>query len=211
MSLAALPSKVIYTGDGVTTAFPITMPLPAGSTGSDLYLTIFDTLGNSYQITTNFTIDLSGLKINYPTVGSVYPLGAGVNALPVSWQLVIARVEPLSQLLSVASQGSFTSTAIQQALDLITMILQQLQEQINRAVLVGINTPSPASPVIAPNASGLAIVNGTYAALKALAALNPTVQMWGFATDQGVAGQLYFYCGNTAVGDQGWFGPLAGG
>jgi hypothetical protein len=202
MSVAAGSSKKIYAGDGSTTVFPITFPLPVGSTGSDIKAVVVDNLGNLTELGSNYSVDLNAMTVTYPVVGGISPLAPAVNALPAGWQIVLARVEPLAQLLSLVAQGSFSAAAIEKAFDLLTMIAQQLQEQMNRAVLLPINTPdSNESPVVAPTAGVLIRYEDTFAHLQAIAAAAPTVQFWGYATDRFI---LYFYSGNTSLGDGGF-------
>ena len=96
----------------------------------------------------------------------------------------------------------FSAAAMMLALDKLTMICQQLQEQLNRAVLLPINTPdNTLNPVISPSAGVPITYNRTWAELAAIAAADPTTQFWGYATDQT---QLYFYTGNVNVGAGGF-------
>lgn len=206
MTVANPINKNIFQGDGVTTAFSFTFQLPAGSTGLDIYLFAFDNLGNTYPITSNFTLNLAAAQINYPTVGGVAPLAPGVNQLPANWQLVAIRIESITQALNLITQGPFSAAGIMAALDYLTMICQQLQEQISRAVLVPVNTPGPATPVIAPATApiGVVQVNGTWAQLVAFALASPTGQFFGFVTSGDQAGSQFFYTGNVALGNQGF-------
>ena len=199
-------NKNIFQGDGVTTAFSFTFQLPAGSNGSDIYLFVFDNLGNLTAITSNFTLNLGGAQINYPTVGGVAPLAPGVNALPANWQMVAVRSESIIQALNLITQGPFSAAAIMAAFDYLTMICQQLQEQISRAVLVPINTPGPATPVVAPATAPIGViqVNGTWAQLVAYAQAAPTGQFFGFVSSGDQAGSQFFYTGNVAIGNQGF-------
>lgn len=195
----------------MTTAFSYTFQLPAGSVGSDIYLFVFDNLGNMTAITSNFTLNLAAATINYPTVGGVAPLGAGINALPANWQLVAIRIESIIQALSLVTQGPFSAAGIMAAFDYLTMICQQLQEQISRAVLVPVNTPGPGTPVVAPTVSpfGLVQVNGTWAQLVTYAQASPTQQFIGFVNSGDLKGSWFFYSGDVTLGNQGFI--AAGG
>jgi hypothetical protein len=211
MSLAALSSKVIYSGDGSTTAFTYSFPIQS-TDGSDLIIFVVDDAGVVTQLTGNYTVNVGTSTVNYPTVGGVSPLASGINALPNGWQIVIMRVEALTQALALTNQGVFDADSINDELDKLTMITQQLQEQIDRCVKYPVNT----TPSTADVASFLAAVDAvmppfsadTYANLKILSAANPTTRRWGYALDQGT-GQLYFYTANLSSGDQGWI--LVGG
>ena len=206
--IAATTPKVIYQGDGVTTTFGFSFPLPSGSTGSELQVYVFDSNNpqDQFLLTGNYSVNVAAGTVSYPTVGGVAPLGVGVNALPANWQLVIARVVPLTQLLSILTQGVFDGPSFSAALDYIMMAIQQLQEQINRATLVPINTPGPANAILPATIAPVVVVqiNGTWAQLVAYAQLNPTGQFFGLVTSGDLSGSQFFYSGNVALGNQGF-------
>ncbi len=214
------PSNVnIISGDGLTTVFGFTFQLPVGSTGSDIYAYVIDNLGNVTRLTSNYTLNISAFQLTYPVTGGIAPLAVGVNALPVGWTLAIYRIESLTQALNLVTQGPFPAAGLMAALDYLTFILQQLQEQINRCITFPIgSTPTDASRTITQitisTANGTILgaitLTGTYANLKA-ANPQPAAYTFAWATDLGTAGALVFYCGNPAVGDSGWFGPVLGG
>lgn len=201
-------NKNIFSGDGITTVFSYTFQLPASSNGSDIYLFVFDNLGVMTPITSNFTLDLNAATITYPVTPGIAPLAPAVAALPANWQIVAMRIESLTQALNMVTQGPFPAAGIMAAFDMLTFICQQLQEQINRATLVAVNVPGPATPVVAPTVYpvGLVQVNGTWAQLVTLSVANPTVQFLGFVTSGDMAGQWFFYTGNVLLGNQGFLG-----
>lgn len=210
MTIAAAQSKVIYAGDGVTTAFPFAFEIET-TDGSDLQISVVDNLGNVTLLTSNYSVDVANAKVNYPTVGGVAPLGLGVNAVPANWNLVINRVEPLSQTVSLSDQN-FSLPALEEGLDKIVMTLQQLQEQLNRAVLLPINTVQAAQPVVAPTVApaGLVQLSGTWNQLVTYAALNPTVQFLGYVNSGDLSGSWFFYSGNVLLGNQGFLAAAGG-
>lgn len=206
MTVPAESNKVIYAGDGSTTAFPFTFTLPSDSTGTDVLGYVVDNLGNVTLLASNYTVDVTNKKFNYPTVGGVSPLPVGDNALPSGWELVIIRIETIEQILSLISQGIFDAASIMLAFDKIVMILQQLQEQLDRCVKVALNTPNTVEgPVIPATQAMLPLYKGTYAQIKSQAAAAPTQQAWGWASDLNAgSGQLAFYTANASIGDSGW-------
>lgn len=207
MSLTATSNKNQYNGDGVTTVFPFTFPLPAGSTGSEIDVRVYDNNGAETVLSSNFSIDLNNKNVTYPNVGGQAPLAAGINALPAGWSIVIRRIEPLTQALVLTSQGVFDAKSIEGNFDKIVMMLQQLQEQLNRCLQYPANVV-PTSQQLNPSALTVSITplinNGTLAQLKAKAIAAPTVQFLCFGTDMGAVGQFGVYVGNTAIGDQGF-------
>ncbi len=207
MTLAAAPSKIIYAGDGVTTAFGFAFTIFTGD-GSDIEVTVFDNASprNEYPLTGNFTVDIPNSRVLYPTVGGVSPLAPAVTALPVGWEIVLNRVEALDQAVVLTDEGVISLAALESELDYLTAICQQLQEQINRATLVPVNTPGPAQAITAPAVSpvGLVQVNGTWAQLVTYAQAAPTIQFLGFVTSGDQAGSQFFYSANVNLGNQGF-------
>ena len=213
MSLSAQTNKLIYAGDGMTTAFDITFTLPTGSTGTDIFVYVVDNVGNVTLLTSNYTVDLNTMKVNYPTVGGIAPLGVGVNAVPVNWELVLLRSEPLSQNLSLTNNGVLDMPSLEAEFDKLTMITQQLQEQISRCFQAPINLPyNPLSPVLPPTTGVLTQQTGTLAQLIVISNAAPTTAMFGIATDIG-GGQLVWYPGYASTNGlqgSGWY-AIAGG
>lgn len=209
MTLAAAPSKVILSGDGSTTAFSYTFAINS-TDGSDIVVSIADNASppNITVLSSNYSVDINNKHITYPTVGGVAPLAAGVNALPAGWQIILQRIEPVSQNVQLSDQNTINFASVEAELDKITMILQQLSEQIGRCLQYPVNVVPSAAQL---NPSNLTvsitplIATGTLAQLKAKAQLAPTVQFLCLATDLGTVGQFGFYIGNTTVGDMGFF------
>lgn len=214
MSVAQQNSYNGFAGDAATTIFSLTFAVPSDSTGSDILVYVIDASGNITLLGSNYTLDLVGKTLTYPVTPGQAPLAAGVAALPVGWQLYALRIESMVQPLALTTQGPFPAAGLMLALDKQTMMIQQLQDQINRCIKYPIGqtptTTNVADFINAVAAILLQMQKGTYANLKIAAAANPTRQMWGWATDLGASGQLMFYGGDTTVGDGGWFGPLAG-
>lgn len=210
MTLAAASSKNTFQGDGSNTVFTFTFPIPSGSTGSDIAVYVVDDEGTPYLLASNYAVDVAESTITYPVtvdpvLGAGSPLPAGAAAVPEGWQLVAARIEPLSQLTTIANQGAFPAAAIEAALDKIVMVLQQMQEQVDRSYKAPVQEASSDADLADFLASVAAIYPpfsvGTYADLKILSTGAPTVRRFGFATD---TRSLYFYTGTITDGDEGW-------
>lgn len=208
----------IIDGDGVTTVFGYTFELPSDSDGGDIYVYVIDDQDNITLLTSNYTLDLNAATITYPVTSGISPLNPGVTALPIGWQIAIYRIENLTQALSLTTQGPFPAAGMMAALDMLTFITQQLQEQINRCVKYPIGQIPTSTDVTAFLAAVSALIPqsplfGTYAYVKSVAALAPTTYRFAVVTDQNNlgTGQLFFYSGNVSAGDGGWFGPLTGG
>lgn len=219
MAISDASNKHIYAGDanaGTNTpgqAFDITFDLPDDSTGTDVYGYVVDTLGTVTLLTSNYTVDVAAKHFIYPTVGAVAPLTTGINAVPVGWELVIVRSEPLSQDLTLTNQGVFDLPSLEAAYDKLTMICQQLQEQISRCFKAPINVPySITTPITPPAAGVLTQVTGTLAELIVISSASPTLARFGIATDIG-SGQLVWYPGYASTNGlqgSGWY-AIGGG
>lgn len=209
MTVSTQNNDNIFDGDGSTDQWSFTFELPSDSVGDDIYVYVIDDEGSITQITTNFTLDLNAQTITYPVTPGVSPLESGVSFLPAGWQLAVLRLEDIVQALNLTTQGAFPSAGLMLGLDKIVMILQQLQEQIDRCI----KYPIGQAPTTADISTAVAAISSvfppftsdTYPNLLLLSAGSPTQKRWGFATDfNGGNGQLCFYTANTAVGDQGW-------
>jgi hypothetical protein len=208
----------ISDGDDSTTVFGFTFAVPTASTGTDIYVYIIDDTGTITLITSNYTLDLSAKTVTYPNTAGITPLDPGVAALPSGWQIAIYRVEPLTQVLNLTTQGPFPSAGMMASLDQLEYQIQQIQEQLNRCVKYPIGQAPTTTDVNDFIAAVNAIIApppiyGSYTYVKSIAALAPTTFRTAFVNDQNSLGawQFFIYSGNVAAGDGGWFGPLSGG
>jgi microcystin-dependent protein len=132
MTIETTAIKAVATGNGATTIWPFTFLIPAES---DLVLTLVDVAsGNPTTIApVNYTVTGAGNEaggtVTYPLSGS-----------PVSsaYYIVIERTLPLTQETDLLNQGAVYPQAIEDALDYLTMITQQLQDQIDRAIVFSV-------------------------------------------------------------------------
>jgi len=125
MTVSTTTSKVSFAGNGSTTAFAVnfyflqTSHLKVVLRAADGTETV-KTLGTDYTVT-----------------GAGVPSGGTVtmSTAPASGQtLVIARNVPQTQLIDYQPNDPFPANTHEQALDQLTMEVQQLQEQITRAI-----------------------------------------------------------------------------
>ena len=165
MPVASTQSRADYFGTGATSTFVIpfyffnatdlTVLLTDSATG--LFSTL--TLGTDYSV--------SGAGVS--TGGSITMLGLGSAPLfPSSTQKIsILRQPPITQLTVYPTSGPFPAASHQNALDLLTMEMQQLAEAQGRALTIPANItavsgalPIPvAGQMLGWNASGTAVQN----------------------------------------------------
>lgn len=134
MTISSSTNKAQYTGNDATTIFPYDFVIP---TAQDLQVYLGDTL----QVA-GFTAQ----GIGNPAGGSVTFDTAPATGVIVS----IMRVMPLTQAVDYVPYDAFPAQTHEGALDKLTMIDQQLQEQIDRTVKLSVSSPAGTILIDAP-------------------------------------------------------------
>lgn len=150
MTISTQTTKVVALGNGVTTVFDYNFLIPAAS---DVEVIYTDLSGTNTTLTPS---DYSITGLNNPLGGTVtYPLSGSPIAAGTS--LTIARQLPLVQLTTISNQGGFYPQAVDQALDYLTMLVQQVNELFSRALVAPIEDPDAPLPLppVAARASQL--------------------------------------------------------
>lgn len=154
MTLPVQPAVVTCPGNGAATVFSFS-PMTIFE-ATDLAVVLVDNLGNQTVLAqgsgaTNYSVQVSA----YPGTGSItYPATAGTT-LPSGWELLIQRLAPLAQPLSLTNAGPYLPAALMQQLDYLTALTQQLSLEISRCITVQITDPVPTIPL--PQASKRAL------------------------------------------------------
>ena len=136
MTIPAGSIKHVYDGNATTRDWDFTFPIIT-TDGSDikLYLTAID--GTVTEITSNYSVDVAGSFVTYPTIVS------GLALLAVGEKITLVRTEALSQAADWKNKGPFNSETVEAALDKLTAIIQQQQEELSRAIKYGVDqTPT---------------------------------------------------------------------
>lgn len=140
-TVSTTASSVVYQGNGVTTVWSYSFPIP---NAGDVVIQVTNTTVTPPVVTTltpsQYTITglgtSTGGNVTYPISGS--PIAAG-------YTLAISRIVPLVQTTSLCNQGA-TFCAIESALDYLTYIAQQIQTQITNltagTIVVGYQVPN---------------------------------------------------------------------
>jgi hypothetical protein len=125
MTVSTQSSSVTYIGNGSTTSF--TFPF-IGVSSSDIEVVYTDTNGTETILSpSQYT-----LVLNTAPPGSLWGIGGTVtypasgNPIVAGSQLTINRTVPLTQTISINNQGAFYPQAVEQAIDLICLELQQI-------------------------------------------------------------------------------------
>jgi hypothetical protein len=165
MTVASTVSRIIQTGDGVTTEFPVNFYFLSNT---DLVVILVD------QDNTSVT---QSINSQYTVSGAGDETGGSVNMLtapPSGYTLVIYRDPALTQLTDYQDNDPFPAETHERALDKLTMMAQRARELLNRSMRLpdsdtsGASTtlPTPsATNIIGWNADGSALVNYTPSSL----------------------------------------------
>ena len=136
-------TKNTYSCDGTNSSFSYTFPIIA-STDIKVYVT--DSAG-VVTIPVNFSVNTGTSKVTYPTTGTICPSGS---------QVTLVRSIPLLQSLVLTTQGPFPAASLNTSHDKLTMMAQQLQEQLNRTVILPITSTS--APTLPTPSTGYSLV-----------------------------------------------------
>jgi len=140
VTIASNLSKNIHTGNGLTTLWPYTFHI-IKKDDIQVYLT---------EIATDSTVK--------------YPLyGDPVSAL---YKVILSRETPLTQGVSLLNGGAFFPRVLEAALDKLTIIDQQQQEQLDRCVKTSISNEKDVDIVLLGQYADQAVLSAQAAALS---------------------------------------------
>lgn len=161
MTLATTNSRVSYNGNGVTTAFSFPYRFLQDSDLTVILVTVATGVETTQMLTTNYTVTGAGDDAG----GTVTMLVAPASGT----RLVIERIVPVTQEMDYIEGDNFPASSHEAALDKLTMIAQQNQSLLDRAlrlptgladtVSVQLPYPSPSSALIW-NSTGTGLTNG---------------------------------------------------
>ncbi|HEY5994131.1 MAG TPA: hypothetical protein VIU46_05960, partial [Gallionellaceae bacterium] len=169
--------KAPYTGNGVTTAFPFTFKVFQASdvlvVQTDNSATPTDT---TLTLTTHYTVTLNANQDSNP--------GGTVNMLvapPSGYLLTIGSQVPQLQSVTLTNNGGFYPTVINNALDYLTILVQQLSEKLGRSLTMPFSSNASGQlPPVSPGSllgwksdgSGIANVGATGVGAGGIVATN---------------------------------------
>lgn len=153
-----------YTGNGITTSFPFAFKVFAAA---DILVISADLLGveSTLSIGTDYTVSLNPSQDISPG-GSVELL----SALATGYKLVLTSAVDVLQPVDLTNQGGFYPTVLNSALDRLTILVQQLKEQVSRSVKVQISSTITADELGAALLEAEEIATAAAAAAAASAA-----------------------------------------
>ena len=135
MTVSSATNRVSYAGSGTTGPFTFAFEITAAS---DLVVTTTDSDGVETTLTnvTDYTISLDG---DLPSAGSI----TTDSAVASGTTLVMLRTLALTQGTDFSDNDSLPAASIEQnGLDRVVMMIQQLQEELNRVVIQDVTASS---------------------------------------------------------------------
>lgn len=162
MSIASATAKSgPYVGNGVTVAFAVGFACQAAT---DLVVVRTDALDVDTTLTyvTDYSVVLNADQVASP--GGTVTLAV---APAVSVRVTILRNVALTQGSQLPNQGAWYPKVVENALDKLTMIVQQLSEKVSRSVQVGVTVGDTSTFVAAIFAAASNAANAANSAANA--------------------------------------------
>jgi microcystin-dependent protein len=156
-TIASNLNKHIYDGDGVTVNWPYTFTI---NSASEMEVYISSAGAAAVKITTGYTVDTANSRVVYPASGS---------PLTSNDKITLLRVVPLTQLTDWKNTGPFSAETVERAVDKLTMIAQQHDEELARAIKYGVDETPLESELEAASANAAAAAASAAAATSAAA------------------------------------------
>ncbi len=161
-SVSSTVNKVVYSGDNASTVFPFSFNVYSSSELTVQTVLISTGAVTTLALSTDYSVSLTSSP---PSAGTITLTGA----LASTKELVIRRVLPLKQQINFSENQSTPAATYAEGFDRATMVSQQLQEEIDRAILAdpsqssSITLPAPANGYVLGWSSGVLtnVVAGT--------------------------------------------------
>lgn len=130
MTVNNATSSVTHTGNGVATTWPFNFLVQQAE---DLEVGLFNISSGTYTVLAEILYSVTGL--DQQTGGDVeYPLSG--PPLSSNFRIVISRKLPFTQDTDLTNQTPYYPEVLEKQLDRIVMMLQQMRDDVSRAVLV---------------------------------------------------------------------------
>lgn len=177
MTISTTSSTVTVAGNGATTSFDFPFVYDASA---NITVSFIDSSGNETSLVQGSQYTLT---LNAPGAGQIWGVGGTVtypltgSPIATGTYLVISRVVPLVQLISIANQGAFYPQIIEKAMDLLEMQIQEVEYQASRAIVV-----NPADQTVSSPLPPIAVRASQYAVFDSQGNLTAGLPVGGSAT-----------------------------
>lgn len=157
MTVQTTTSRADYTGNGATTAFAVPFYFLDNTHVKVLRTQISTGVVTTLALTTDYTMTGAGVAAG----GTVTTLVAPTSDQKIS----ILRNVPLTQLIHYVPNDPFPAATHEQALDQLTMEVQQINEGLSRALTFSPNSSGLSAVLPTPIANNVLAFNSTATAL----------------------------------------------
>lgn len=175
----ASPLYNSYSCNGSTTQFPYLFYI---NSTSDMVLQLMDNLGN-ITYPTNFSVDTTNIWVNYPLTGTSCPSG---------YTVTLYASTPITQTTTYGNRTPFTAITVGSSLNKLTIIDQQLQRQLNTALLL----PVGQSPGLFPSSNPGYLIGWNGSGVLANINNPSAVAQWGLT-----GANIYYNLGLVGIGN----------
>lgn len=129
MTLSTTSSSITYQGNSAATTFSYSFPIPEAD---EVVISLTNIATSAVTVIPSGQYSITGIGgtggiVTYPLIGS--PITSAYN-------LTIQRIVPLVQETELVNQSGYYPQVVEDALDYLTMEVQQMQEQINRELII---------------------------------------------------------------------------
>ena len=131
MTVSMQITKRIYQGNGVSTQWDVDFPFMSAS---DICVYITSPEGVEEEVSSHYAVDALAHTLTYPTAESGQP------PLAEGWRLTVLRHTPLTQEIDLIRQGELDAEVLEEGYDKLTLLVQELNEQINRSIKYPVST-----------------------------------------------------------------------
>lgn len=143
--IATTSTKITYQGNGLTTEFAI--PFAYLETGQ-ITVILTDPQDKETTLETDFFVDTDKNAVIYPGYppGQEPALSEQPEILPSGWKLTIHRSTEATQFEDIGDK--YPLPVIEKMVDKVTQVVQELKEEVSRAVKVNISTETTPDELI---------------------------------------------------------------
>ena len=133
MTISTTASQIAYTGNGATTVFPVPFVFFDATDLQVIQRNITTGAETTLAISTDYTVSGGG-----GSSGTV----TAVVAPPSSVTWTIRRATAATQLVDLPANGPFPADTVERALDRATAVVQEIRQDVGRALLVPVTDSS---------------------------------------------------------------------
>ena len=131
MTVASELNRVVYTGNGVTTAFAVSFPFQSPSNLIVIETVIATGVQTAKTLTTHYTISGTTDSLGYYSSGGTVT-AVVAPASTVRW--TIYRAPSMVQSLNLSENNALPAESLEAQLDYLTMLIQRVSDRVNRSL-----------------------------------------------------------------------------